>query len=70
MIKICAHVAIASMILWRTDSIKSVILLLGKVEEDSENGVFIDKKNFEPFYIPQSVNSLPISMVIKLFNKN
>lgn len=58
------------MLLWRIDSIKSAVFLLGMPEVDCEKGVFIDKDFFEPFYIPKLLISMPKSKIIQLFNKN
>ena len=65
-----SRVTISSMILWRADSMKTAVLLLGMAKGDCEKGVFIDKDFFEPFYIPKLAFSMPKSKVIQLFNKN
>lgn len=58
------------MILWRIDSVRNAVFLLGMVGEDCEKGVFIDKAFFEPFYIPEFGGAISRSKVIQLFNKN
>jgi hypothetical protein len=70
MMKNCFHITISSMLLWRIDSIKSAVFLLGTPGADCEKGVFIDKDFFEPFYIPKLLLTKPKSKVIQLLNIN
>jgi len=65
-----SRVTISSMILWRADSMKTAVLLMGMANGDCEKGVFVDKAFFEPFYIPEFVAAIHQSKVIPLFNKN
>jgi len=58
------------MLLWRIDSIKSAVFLLGTPGVDCVKGVFIDKEFFEPFYIHKLLITRPKSKVIHLFNIN
>lgn len=69
MLNNCAHITISSMIMWRLDSMKTTVFLIGTAGECAK-GVFVDKDSFEPFYIPEFVSTVSKSKVIQLFNKN
>ena len=68
--KKAARITISTMLLWRIDSTKSAVFLMGLPGDDCDKGVFVDKDFFEPFYIPKMAITLPKSKVIHLLNKN